>query len=262
MTIKDLADHLAQAHEKGEGVQPVISIKPDITIDEAYHVQLETIERELKKGAHITGKKIGLTSEAVQKALGVDEPDYGHLLNTMVIGNGETVPAGTLLQAKVEGEIAFILKDELKGPNVTPEEVLAATDYVLPALEIVDSRVKDWKITLADTVADNASSGLYVLGGTPVKIADVDLKKVEMSLYKNEELENTGVGTATLGDPAVCVAWLANKLSQYDITLKPGEVILSGALSAMVVAEPGDYFKATFSELGEVSVQFEKEDTP
>lgn len=262
MTIKELADHLAKAHEMGQGVQPIISIKPDITIDEAYHVQLETIDREISKGARIVGKKIGLTSKAVQNALGVDEPDYGHLLNTMVIENGGTVPAGTLLQAKVEGEIAFILKTELKGPNVTPEEVLAATDYVVPALEIVDSRVKDWKITLADTVADNASSGLYVLGDKRVKIADVDLKKVEMSLYKNEELENTGIGTATLGDPAICVAWLANKLSQYDITLKPGEVILSGALSAMVVAESGDYFQATFSEFGEVSVHFEKEETP
>ncbi|MGP6139122.1 MULTISPECIES: 2-keto-4-pentenoate hydratase [unclassified Jeotgalibaca] len=258
MDIKDLADHLASAHEKGTGVQPIISIKPDITIDEAYHVQLETIDREVKNGAKITGKKIGLTSVAVQQALGVDEPDYGHLLDNMVIENGGTVPRSALLQAKVEGEIAFILKDELKGPNVTPMEVLQATDYVLPALEIVDSRVADWKITLADTVADNASSGLYVLGGKPVKITDVDLKMVGMNLYKNGHLENTGVGTATLGDPAICVAWLANKLSQYDITLKPGEVILSGALSAMVVAEPGDYFQAKFSDLGEVSVHFEK----
>jgi len=254
--IEEHATHLNNAWETGEGVQPITALDPELSIDEAYHIQLHTIEENVKQGQTITGKKIGLTSKAMQEMLGVDEPDYGHLLDQMEVENGGTISFKDVLQPKVEGELAFILKEDLIGPNVTTWDVLQATDAVVPALEIVDSRIKDWKITLEDTVADNASSGLYVLGGRPKKLADIDIKQIGMTLHKNNELQNTGVGAAALGDPAKCVAWLANKLAAYDISLKAGEVILSGALSAAVEAEPGDEFYAKFAEFGEVRIAF------
>lgn len=254
--IERYAQHLADARSKGEGVQPITELDPDITIDEAYFVQLYTVNEYVQNGQRITGKKIGLTSKAVQDNLGVGEPDYGHLLNSMKVDNGGTVPFSRVLQPKIEGELAFILKEDLVGPNVTTFDVVKATDVIVPAIEIVDSRIKDWKITLADTVADNASSGLYVLGNKMKKLTDIDIKQLGMALYKNDKIINTGVGAAALGDPAKCVAWLANKLERYDITLKAGEIILSGALSAMVDVEPGDYFRVKFNELGEVGVLF------
>jgi 2-keto-4-pentenoate hydratase len=254
--IQDFAAQLAQAEATKVGIDPLIVSDPEITVDEAYYIQLENIKKKLEAGQKIVGKKIGLTSVAVQKMLGVDEPDYGHLLDTMVVENGGTIDTKDMLQPKVEGEIAFILKKDLKGPNVTAVDVIQATDYVVPALEIVDSRIQDWKISLRDTVSDNASSGLYVLGGKPTKLEDINLELVGMALYQNGEVANTGVGAAALGNPATCVAWLANRLADYDITLKAGEVILSGALSGMVAANPGDNFVARFAHLGQVSVNF------
>jgi 2-keto-4-pentenoate hydratase len=254
--IQDFAAQLAQAEATKVGIDPLIVSDPEITVDEAYYIQLENIKKKLEAGQKIVGKKIGLTSVAVQKMLGVDEPDYGHLLDNMVVENGGTIDTKDMLQPKVEGEIAFILKKDLKGPNVTAVDVIQATDYVVPALEIVDSRIQDWKISLRDTVSDNASSGLYVLGGKPTKLEDINLELVGMALYQNGEVANTGVGAAALGNPATCVAWLANRLADYDITLKAGEVILSGALSGMVAANPGDNFVARFAHLGQVSVNF------
>jgi len=254
--IEEHANHLASAWKIGEGVQPVTALDPELTIDEAYQVQKKMIDMEINNGQKITGKKIGLTSKAMQDMLGVNEPDYGHLLDNMEIGHGESISFKQVLQPKVEGELAFILKEDLTGPDVTTMDVLKATDVIVPALEIVDSRIKDWKITLADTIADNASSGLYVLGERVKKLSDIDIKQIGMALYKNNELQNTGVGAAALGNPATCVAWLANKLAIYDITLKAGEVILSGALSAAIEAQPGDEFYAKFAELGEVRVSF------
>ncbi|MDP4154052.1 MAG: 2-keto-4-pentenoate hydratase [Bacillota bacterium] len=254
--IQDFAAQLAQAEATKVGIDPLIVLDPALTVDDAYYIQLENIKKKLEAGQKIVGKKIGLTSVAVQKMLGVDEPDYGHLLDTMVVENGGTIDTKDMLQPKVEGEIAFILKKDLKGPNVTAVDVIQATDYVVPALEIVDSRIQDWKISLRDTVSDNASSGLYVLGGKPTKLEDINLELVGMALYQNGDVANTGVGAAALGNPASCVAWLANRLADYDITLKAGEVILSGALSGMVAANPGDNFVARFAHLGQVSVNF------
>nr|WP_064092396.1 fumarylacetoacetate hydrolase family protein [Rossellomorea aquimaris] len=254
--IKSLSSHLMEAEKKKHGVKPITELKPSISIQEAYHVQLETITQKVENGATIIGKKIGLTSIAMQELLGVDEPDYGHLLDGMAVENNGAVKGNQVLQPRVEGEIAFVLKKELKGPDVTVEDVLEATDYVLPALEIVDSRILDWKIKLQDTIADNASSGLFVLGDHPVSINEVNLKEVQVKLFRNGELMNTGKGSAALGDPAYCVAWLANKLADYDLSLEPGEVILSGALSAAVFAHPGDEFSADFDWFGKVSCTF------
>lgn len=251
------AEYLEQAIVTGKGVMPITELKPDMTISEAYGIQLVTIDKKVKAGSRIIGKKIGLTSLAMQQLLKVDQPDYGHLLDDMVVENGGVISFCRVLQPRVEAEIAFVLKKDLIGPRVTTAEVLLATDYVLPALEIVDSRISDWKIKLQDTIADNASSGLYVLGGKPVKPDAVDLTLAGMAFYKNGELMNTGVGAAALGNPAACVAWLANKLFEFGIVLKAGEVILSGALSAAVNAVPGDQFQARIAHLGEVSVRFQ-----
>ncbi|ALS23601.1 2-hydroxyhexa-2,4-dienoate hydratase [Paenibacillus naphthalenovorans] len=253
---ESFANHLAQAEQTGAGVEPLTLLEPNITIEQAYHVQLKTIERKVEAGANVVGKKIGLTSLAMQKLLGVDQPDYGHLLDTMAVENQGMIPFARVLQPKVEAEIAFKLKRDLIGPRVTVTDVLLATEYVMPALEIVDSRIRDWKIRLQDTIADNASSGLYVLGGKQVKVHEADLAQIGMVLYKNGEMVNTGVGAAALGHPARCVAWLANKLFEFGIVLKAGEVILSGALSAAVHAEPGDAFNARLAHLGEVGVRF------
>lgn len=254
--IKELSNYLVKAEERGEGVQPLTELYPDLDVKEAYNIQLEIINRKVEAGQRIVGKKIGLTSRAMQELLGVDEPDYGHLLDSMVVENDGEIFLGRLLQPKVEGEIAFVLKEDLRGPGVKTEDVLQATEYVLPALEIVDSRIANWQIKLEDTVADNASSGLYVLGGHPVKVDQVELPEIKMELYKNGEIVNSGKGSAALGDPAYCVAWLANKLSEFNIVLKEGEVILSGALSAAVDAKSGDKFSARLDHLGTVSATF------
>jgi 2-keto-4-pentenoate hydratase len=256
--IKRFSDHLAEAEKNRKGVLPLTELDPEITVEEAYQIQLETIKRKTDEGQKIVGKKIGLTSLAMQQLLGVDQPDYGHLLDGMVVENGGKISWDRVLQPKVEAEIAFVLKKDLIGPKVTVMDVLLATEYVVPALEIVDSRVENWNIKLQDTIADNASSGLYVLGGKPLPVHKLDLAQVGMVLYKNGEMMNTGVGAAALGNPAFCVAWLANKLSEFDISLKAGEVILSGALSVAIDAQPGDSFHARFAHLGEVSVSFSK----
>lgn len=254
--IQELADQLYQAERSRQGIPPLTERYPELSIEDAYRVQLANVRRKVEEGQRIVGKKIGLTSKAMQNLLGVDQPDYGHLLDSMVVENGGVVTPSQILQPRVEGEIAFILKEDLKGPGVTVTDVLRATDYVVAAIEIVDSRVKDWKIELADTIADNASSGLYVLGNRPMKVEQLDLAQTGMVLYKNGEVINTGVGAAALGNPALCVAWLANQLAHFDTDLKAGEVVLSGALSAAVNAAPGDHFLVRFDQLGEVSVIF------
>jgi 2-keto-4-pentenoate hydratase len=254
--IVKYSEHLSQAEIGRQGVSPLTELDPHLTVEEAYQVQLCTIQKRVAAGQRVVGKKIGLTSLAMQNLLGVDQPDYGHLLDGMVVENGGQIPFDRVLQPKVEAEIAFVLKKDLTGNRVTTMDVLQATDYVVPALEIVDSRIADWKIKLQDTIADNASSGLYVLGGKPLTVDQLDLAQVGVVLYKNGEMMNTGVGAAALGHPAACVAWLANKLSGFGIALKAGEVILSGALSAAVNAGPGDSFQAIFAHLGEVKVRF------
>ncbi len=252
----ELSGLLDQARANGQGIAPLTEQYPDLSVEDAYQVQQETINKQLAAGRKIVGKKIGLTSLAMQKLLGVGEPDYGHLMDDMVVENGGAISMDKVLQPKVEAEIAFVLKEDLKGPNVTALDVLKATEYVLPALEIVDSRIANWKIKLPDTIADNASSGLYVLGGKPTRVEELDLAQLGMAFFKNGELANTGVGAAALGHPAICVAWLANKLADFDIRLKAGEVILSGALSAAIEAKAGDLFTARFAHIGQVGVYF------
>ena len=254
--INKYGDELYQALREAKPVDPLLAREPGITVADAYQVQLRMIERRMQDGERIIGKKIGLTSKAVQQMLGVDQPDFGHLTSAMVHGDGEAVPVSKLLQPKAEGEIAFVLRHDLCGPGVTNAEVLRATEAVMACFEIVDSRIRDWKIKIQDTVADNASSGLFVLGDRAVDPRKVDLSVCGMVLERNGEVVQTGAGAAALGSPVNCVAWLANTLGRLGITLKAGEVILSGALAAMVPAVPGDNMRVSIGGIGSASVMF------
>ena len=253
--LEKYANILENALLTREATDPLTVVEPVLDIHDAYAIQQKNIDKALSRGAQISGKKIGLTSLAMQTLLGVNEPDYGHLFASMNM-TGIQVPASLLLQPRVEAEIAFILKEDLAGPNISMDDVVMATDYVVGAIEIVDSRVRDWKIKLVDTVADNASSGLYVLGSTKKKLSEITLTEESMKLYKNGQFVNEGKGDAVMGNPLLCVAWLANKMSEFGVSLKKGEVILSGALSGMVPALEGDRFEAFFGSLGTVSAEF------
>jgi 2-keto-4-pentenoate hydratase len=254
--IKTLADMLLTAEVSRKPIAPLTETDPGITVDEAYRVQLRIMEIKKSAGQIVVGKKIGLTSLAMQTMLGVKEPDYGHILNGMVVMEGEKIPAADLIAPRMEGEIAFVLKEDLKGPGVTLTEVIRCTEGVIPALEIIDSRVKDWKIKLPDTVADNASSARIVVGGVLSPLPGIDLRTVGMVLEKNGEVLATAAGAAVLGHPAQAVAWLANKLAAYGIPLRKGELILSGALTAAAPIVAGDFFRADFGLLGDVKIKF------
>ena len=255
--IEQLAVELLEAERKRIPVAPITKRFDTLTVVDSYHIQLEMVKRRLQEGQTIIGKKVGLTSKAMQNMLGVNEPDYGHLFDDMKVENGATVNIDTMISPKIEAEIGFILKEDLSGPNLTFFDVLMATKFVVPTIEIIDSRIEDWKIKLVDTVADNGSSSKVVVGDTYASLDQIDLRTNAMLLYKNQELIATGAGAAALGHPANAVAWLGNKLSEFDISLKSGELILPGALSAAVVVESGDRITAEFGAIGSVSVQFE-----
>ena len=214
------ANALWSAQLDREAIPPLTTTFGAIDAHTAYEIQLVNIRRHLAEGDVVSGHKVGLSSKAMQRMLDVDEPDYGHLLNTMFRFESDIVEFSRFLQPRVEIEVAFVLGRTLVGPDVTVADVLSATQYILPAIEIVDSRVVDWKVKLADTIADNASSGAVVLGGTPTKLTDLDLRLIGATLRVNGELRETGASGAVLGNPAVAVAWLANKVAAFDIVLE------------------------------------------
>jgi 2-keto-4-pentenoate hydratase len=254
--IQGYAGQLFQAERNRRAIAPLTEQDSSITVDDAYRIQAWNVRTVLAMGHVISGKKIGLTSRGIQQQLGVDEPDYGHLYAAMECRN-RRIDTATLIQPKIEGEIAFILKEDLAGDAITREDVLRATDCVLAAFEIVDSRIADWKIKLADTIADNASTGRYVLGDIRLRPGDVDLPRVAMRFFKNRgELIDEALGEAVMGDPCLAVAWLANRLRAYGVSLKAGELVLSGAFTAAAPASRGDSFRAEFSGLGTVEARF------
>jgi len=259
VTVKNVqfATELLEAETTCQGVAPLTERDDSLTVEDAYQIQLEIVKLKLAEGKKVIGKKVGLTSVAMQKMLNVDEPDYGHLFDDMVIDNETTIKVDSMISPKIEAEIGFILEEDLVGPNVTYIDVIMATKYVVPTLEIIDSRVNDWKIKLIDTVADNGSSAKVVVGDKKTTLETVDLRTNGMVLFKNDELLATGAGAAALGHPAHAVAWLANKLHEFGITLKKDELILPGALSGAVAVAAGDTIKATFGALGSVTVHFE-----
>ena len=239
--------------------QPIgrISERFDITsLADAYAVQEINTQRALAEGRRLSGRKIGLTSLAVQQQLGVDQPDFGMLFADMEYQDGGDIDIGRLIQPKVEGEIAFVLGRELPHADTTLSELMRAVDHVLPALEIVDSVIQDWKITLVDTVADNASSGCYVLGKTPTLLSSLDLSLEGMVLEKNNSQAAIGVGAACMGNPLDACLWLARIMAEAGRPLQAGDVLLSGALGPMVPVQSGDHLRLRLSRLGEVSCRF------
>jgi 2-keto-4-pentenoate hydratase len=256
-TIEKIAETLLEAEESKNPISPLTGQFENLNVTDAYKIQLEVLKKKLEKGRTVIGKKVGLTSVAMQKMLGVDEPDYGHLLDDMKVLNGGTVKISDFLSPKIEAEIGFVLGEDLKGPSITFLDVLMATKYVVPTLEIIDSRIADWKIGLVDTVADNGSSAMVVVGDKMTAIDGIDLRSVGMTFFKNNEMVATGSGAAALGHPAHAIAWLANKLHEFGITLKAGELILPGALSAAIQVQQGDTVSAQFGPVGTVSVTFE-----
>lgn len=255
--VKKCGDELYQCLLTRTVAKPLTERYPDISIEDAYNISLHVLEKRLSSGERVVGKKIGLTSEAVQTMLGVDQPDFGFLTDTMVFSQGQTVPISErLIQPRAEGEIAFILKKDLQGPGVTNVDVLAATECVMPCFEIVDSRIENWNINIQDTVADNASCGVLILGDKAVSPRQVDLRTCGMVVEKNGQIISTGAGAAALGSPLSCVAWLANTLGKYGIALKAGEIILSGALVPLETVKAGDFMQVSIGGIGQASVLF------
>jgi 2-keto-4-pentenoate hydratase len=249
---------LLGAYESGHAIGPLTETFPSMDLEDAYAVQLAQVDVWKLAGRKIVGHKVGLTSVQVQKQLGVNQPDFGHLFDDMFHLSGEEIPVGTYLQPRVEPEIAFVLKKQLMGPGLTVADAIGAVDYVVASLEIVASRIANWKITLADTVADNASSGGVVLGTRPIKVDAADLRTLGAVLYKNGKIVHSGAGAAVLGSPISSLVWLANTLGRLGTPLEAGSVILPGAITPMVVAEPGDVITADFNILGSVSASFAK----
>ncbi|HEU4976310.1 MAG TPA: 2-keto-4-pentenoate hydratase [Baekduia sp.] len=254
--IADLAEDLAGAERDRAPVAPLTERVPGLTVADAYEIQRRNVERRTQDGERLVGRKIGLTSKPMQQMLGVDEPDFGALLEGMRVEDGDAVAVETLIQPRIEAELAFVMGEDLRGPGVDALTVARAVAGVVPALEVIDSRVADWRIALADTVADNASSARYVLGATLTPIAGLDLRLLGVVLTRSGEVVSTGAGAAALGSPLRCVAWLANKLGEYGDGLRAGDVVLSGALHAAVDVAAGHVVRAEFSQLGAVTVRF------
>lgn len=250
------ATALATAESERSAIAPLTETHPGIDVVDAYEIQLAQIRDKIAAGAVVRGHKVGLSSKAMQKMMGVDEPDYGHLLDTMFVHETEAVQVDAFCFPRVELEVAFVLGDDLPGKGCTVADVLAATEFVVPALEIIDSRIRDWKIQLPDTIADNASSARVVLGGTGTGLDGLDLRTLGGVLRKNQEIVGTGAGGAVLGHPAIAVAWLAHKVHEFGVSLGAGHVILPGALSRAVDVAPGDTIEADFDRIGSVSVRF------
>ncbi len=251
-----LADELYRALREGRTLPPLIARHPDLTIDDAYAISLGALARRKADGERVIGKKIGVTSRAVQDMLGVHQPDFGFLTDRMFVEGAINVAAKGLIQPRAEAEIGFILKDGLKGPGVTAEQVIAATEAIVPCFEIVDSRIQDWKIGIVDTVADNASCGVYVLGEARADPREHDLPNLHVTVTKNGEPLSEGYGHAVQGSPAEAVAWLANTLGAYGVSLDAGDVILSGSLVPLEPAKPGDVFEMQLHGVGACTARF------
>ncbi|MCC6648579.1 MAG: fumarylacetoacetate hydrolase family protein [Polyangiaceae bacterium] len=251
-----LGDELFSALRARRVVAPLTGRVPGITIDDAYRASSRILSRRLAEGETLVGKKIGVTSLAVQSMLGVYQPDFGYLTSAMWVRGDEVPVSTTLIQPRAEGEIAFVLSRDLVGPGVTPADVLRATDHALVCFEIVDSRIADWKIKIEDTVADNASSGLFVVGQQKISPSGFDFFSCGMVVEKNGAILSTGAGAAALGSPLTCVAWLANTLGAYGVPLRAGEIVLSGSLVPLEKVTAGDHMKVTLAGGGSLSVRF------
>jgi len=249
------ADLLLMAEKERKPVVQLSKTWPDITIEDAYAISTEVTRRKIAAGAKLIGHKIGLTSKAMQQSSQINEPDYGHLLDNMLVADGAKVPHANYCVPRVELELAFVLAKPLKGPGVGLLDVLRATEYVVPSIEIIDARVQNPR-KIFDTVADNGAAAGIVVGGRPVGPMDIDLRWVGGLMMRNSEIEETGVAAGVLGHPAMGVAWLANKLGSLGTPLEAGHLVLAGSFTRVVWAQPGDTIRADFGALGSISLQF------
>lgn len=243
--IVEFAQELVVAEDERKPIAPITE-RAELSIEDAYKIQLEIIETKKRRGEKVIGKKIGLTSKRMQQALGIYQPDYGHIIDKLIIGEGYPILLSGLIQPKIEVEIAFVLKEDITGPGVTVAQVLRCTTGFLPAFEVIDSRIKDWKIKIQDTVADNASIGRVILGSPLSNVYGADLRSVGVVVRKNGEVIDTAAGAAVLGNPVESVAWLANKLFEHGVHLNAGEIVLSGSLIAAIEIKEGDVIQAEF----------------
>lgn len=254
---EQLAADLAEAERSRVPIAPLTDGNADIDVVDAYEIQLINIRQRVAEGARVVGHKVGLSSEAMQKMMNVDEPDYGHLLDEMQVFEDRPVPSGQYLYPRVEVEVGFILADDLPGAGCTEEDVLAATAAFAPALELIDTRITNWQIKLCDTIADNASSAGWVLGDARVSPKDIDIKAIDAVLSRNGEVVAKGRSDAVLGNPVTSVAWLARKVESFGVRLKAGDIVLPGSCTKAFDATPGDNFVADFEGLGSVRLSFD-----
>jgi 2-oxopent-4-enoate/cis-2-oxohex-4-enoate hydratase len=255
--INDLVNQLHQAWENASQIPPITDSVPKITVEEAYQIQLKLMAKRIAEGEAVVGKKIGITAKVVMKMLGVDQPDFGHLMSGMEFQESQSLPFNKFCQPKGEGEIAFLLKKDLTGPGITRDQIIEATECVMPAFEIVDSRIQDWNIKIQDTIADNASAGAFVIGSSRTSLKGLDLATCGMVLKKNGEIIGTGNGAATLDHPLNAVGWLANTLGSLGMSLKAGEIILSGSLSVMFPIQSGDSLEMEIEGVGKTMCHFD-----
>jgi 2-keto-4-pentenoate hydratase len=253
----ELAADLAEAERTRVPMSPLIVAYPDIDVVDAYEIQLINIRQRIAEGAVVVGHKVGLSSEAMQKMMGVDEPDYGHLLADMEVFEDVPVVAAKYLFPRVEVEVGFLLAEDLPGAGCTEDDVLAATAAFAPSIELIDTRIRDWKIALCDTIADNASSAGYVLGPARVSPKDIDITAIDAVLTRNGEVVAEGRSDAVLGNPVTAVAWLARKVDSFGVRLRAGDIVLPGSCTRAIDARPGDEFVADFAGLGSVRLSFE-----
>ncbi|MGO9511143.1 MAG: 2-keto-4-pentenoate hydratase [Mycobacterium sp.] len=256
-TRDELAADLAQAERSRQPIAPLTTATPDIDVVDASEIQLINIRQRVAEGARVVGHKVGLSSKVMQQMMGVDEPDYGHLVDDMQVFEDNPVKAGKYLFPRVEVEVGFILSADLPGADCTEDDVLAATEALVPAIELIDTRIKDWQIKICDTIADNASSAGFVLGAARVRPADIDVKGIDAKLTRNGELIAEGRSDAVLGNPVTAVAWLSRKVESFGVRLKKGDIVLPGSCTFAVDANPGDEFVAEFAGLGAVRLSFE-----
>lgn len=254
--VQAAAEHILGAYASGAPCAPVRDLIGATDLAAAYAVQEQNTARWVAEGRRIVGRKIGLTSKVVQTQLGVGEPDYGMLFADMALADGEELAVGSLLQPRIEGEVAFCLGKDLLEPQMTVVDVIGAVEYALAAIEIVDSRVAGWDIKIADTIADNASSGRYVLGTEPRRLADFDPRLCGMVIERQGEQVSLGAGAACLGNPLTALLWLARKMAEIGRPMRAGDLVLSGALGPMVAARPGDVFDLRINRLGSVRAAF------
>jgi len=253
---REIALALREAESSRTPIAPLAARWRGVGTADAYEIQRINVRSRVEAGASIRGHKVGLSSRAMQEMMGVDEPDYGHLLDDMFVFEGHEVATAELIQPRVEIEVAFVLGAALPERGCNAADVVRATDCILPAIEIIDSRIADWKIGIVDTIADNASSAKVVLGGNPVRLADVDVRRLAGSLMLGGELVERGTADAVLGNPVTSVAWLANTIGAFGVRLEPGHVVLPGSCTRAVDVRAGDSVRATFDHLGHVDVAF------